>query len=96
MFVFVCVHTCAREYIPLAVQVQIADLSINGVFVNDKKIGRPTDISAGDVVTFGHIRGAALSAGTHASQPESEFQFRVSAAGRLYSVLRYSNMPSYG
>ncbi|XP_065192645.1 uncharacterized protein LOC135823733 [Sycon ciliatum] len=85
------VHKCliSRQHAKLqcslgcdsAVNANISDLSVNGVFVNNVKIGRPTDLRPGDVVTLGHLRGAALPPGTTAAQPTSEFQFRLERCG---------------
>ena len=57
---------------------RILDTSLNGTYVNDMKIADTCDLHHGDTVTFGHLRGAVLNAGTLAQQPESEFRFTVS------------------
>ena len=56
----------------------ISDTSLNGTYVNDIKIADTCNLSPGDTVTFGHIRGAVLTPGELAQQPESEFCFKVS------------------
>ncbi|XP_032220898.2 transcription factor 19 isoform X2 [Nematostella vectensis] len=59
----------------------ICDTSLNGTFVNDRKIIDTVGVKLGDVVTFGHLRGAVLAPGTVAKQPDSEFRFKLD---RLY------------
>lgn len=54
----------------------ISDTSLNGTYVNDIKIADTCNLSPGDTVTFGHIRGAVLTPGELAQQPESEFCFK--------------------
>ena len=57
---------------------RISDTSLNGTFVNDVKIADCCDLNPGDTVTFGHLRGAVLTPGALAQQPDSEFRFKVS------------------
>ena len=58
-------------------KVKICDTSLNGTYVNDRKILDTVDIHPGDTVTFGHLKGAVLVPGTVAKQPKSEFRFKV-------------------
>ena len=72
---------------------RISDTSLNGTYVNDTKIADTCDLHPGDTVTFGHLRGAVLNAGTLAQQPESEFRFTVSGGQMVqndYTVISYS------
>ncbi|XP_068754276.1 transcription factor 19-like [Montipora capricornis] len=54
---------------------KISDTSLNGTYVNDIKIADSCDIHPGDIITFGHLRGAVLSPGMFAEQQDSEFRF---------------------
>ena len=56
----------------------VSDTSLNGTYVNDVKIADSCDLSPGDTITFGHTRGAVLTPGELAQQPDSEFRFKVS------------------
>jgi len=62
---------------PESHKVTICDTSLNGTFVNDKKILDTEELRLGDVVTFGHLKGSVLEPGTVAKQHHSEFQFKV-------------------
>lgn len=57
---------------------KISDTSLNGTYVNDIKIADSCDLHLGDTVTFGHVKGAVLTPGVLAQQPDSEFRFKVS------------------
>ena len=59
---------------------KISDTSLNGTYVNDIKIADSCDIHPGDIITFGHLRGAVLSPGMFAEQQDSEFRFAVSGS----------------
>ncbi|XP_022784740.1 uncharacterized protein LOC111325237 isoform X2 [Stylophora pistillata] len=54
----------------------ISDTSLNGTYVNDIKIADTCNLSPGDTVTFGHLKGAVLTPGDLAQQPQSEFSFK--------------------
>lgn len=61
-------------------KVKICDTSLNGTYVNDKKILDTVEINPGDTITFGHVKGAVLVPGTVAKQLKSEFRFKVYAS----------------
>ncbi len=59
-------------------QYELCDTSLNGTYVNDFKIFGSVKLKPGDVIGFGHTRGAVLQAGDYAPQKDSEFLFKVS------------------
>ncbi|XP_071840805.1 uncharacterized protein [Apostichopus japonicus] len=59
------------------VELTIQDRSVNGTFVNDKKIQGSIHISVGDTVTFGHLQGIRVKPWEVAKQPNSEFRFKI-------------------
>jgi pSer/pThr/pTyr-binding forkhead associated (FHA) protein len=58
---------------------KIHDVSLNGTYVNDVKISSEVLLRPGDVVTFGHVKGACLESGCRYKQFNSEFKFLVSS-----------------
>ncbi|KXJ21551.1 uncharacterized protein LOC110254025 [Exaiptasia diaphana] len=60
-----------------ASKVTICDTSLNGTYVNDKKILDTEEIKVGDTITFGHLKGAVLEPGVVAKQHKSEFMFKL-------------------
>ncbi len=59
-------------------QYEIYDTSLNGTYVNDHKISGSVVLNDGDVIVFGHLRGAVLGPGAYAPQKDSEFIYKVS------------------
>lgn len=60
-------------------QYEICDTSLNGTYVNDYKISGHVPLKDGDVIAFGHTRGAILNLGEFAPQKNSEFLFKVAS-----------------
>ena len=57
---------------------EICDTSLNGTYVNDYKVASSVQLSHGDLITFGHIKGVIVDPGAFAPQKNSEFLYRVS------------------
>ena len=55
----------------------ICDTSLNGTYVNDYKISGSVTLKDGDLIAFGHRKGAILEQGAYAPQNDSEFLFKV-------------------
>ena len=58
-------------------QYEICDTSLNGTYVNDHKVSCSVLLKDGDLIAFGHIKGAALDPGVFAPQKNSEFLYKV-------------------
>eukprot|EP00794_Sanderia_malayensis_P015417 gene15417-16990_t len=57
-------------------QYELYDTSLNGTYVNNFKITGSVILKDGDLIAFGHIRGAVISAGEFAPQSKSEFVYK--------------------
>jgi len=55
---------------------EICDTSLNGTYVNDYKVASSVQLSHGDLITFGHIKGVIVDPGAFAPQKNSEFLYR--------------------
>ena len=56
---------------------RIYDTSLNGTYINDVRIKNNEILKEGDVIAFGHLKGAIIDPGEFAPQEESEFLFKV-------------------
>ena len=56
---------------------ELCDTSLNGTYVNDHKVSGSTLLKDGDMIAFGHIKGAVLDPGAFAPQKNSEFLYKV-------------------
>ncbi|KAL5015039.1 hypothetical protein ScPMuIL_009309 [Solemya velum] len=63
------------------------DRGLNGTFINDIKVNKNCFLEIGDKITFGHTNGYKLSPGQYASQPSSEFQFKLEEIPKNYSCM---------
>ena len=53
-------------------------------------------LTEGDTVTFGHLTGENIKAGTHVRQPNSEFQYIVSIFTPYFSIVNHCEIAEDG
>ena len=56
---------------------ELCDTSLNGTYVNDYKVAGSVVLKDGDLVAFGHVKGAVIAPGAFAPQKNSEFLYKV-------------------
>lgn len=72
------------------VSYSIEDKSLNGTYVNDTRVDGKTVLNNGDLITFGHLNGAAIGPGQFSPQPMSDtecvlqFRFEPAISGHRY------------
>ena len=67
------IRTCKED----GEQYELCDTSLNGTYVNDHKVECSVLLKDGDLIAFGHIRGATIDPGAFAPQKNSEFFYKV-------------------
>ena len=55
----------------------IFDTSLNGTYVNDRRVKGSIVLKEGDTVAFGHLCGSKILPGALGPQKETEFLFKV-------------------